>query len=813
MPSLFTRICALTMGLFGLLNVAQAQYVFKSTPDASIGSKGLAPYEQNFDALSGTNAQFVNNQTLRGVYATFTLNSYPNYEIPSNYSGKTIPADNGSKGASLNSAGQPNGAGWYHFGSNTINPTDRALGGIAATTTDKGVGYLGIRLRNNSGVLIKNLDISYAMEQWYNSGKLDKAEVKVAFRKLTANDNGSLIAGEWKDISELAVKAPSTEATITNSDGNSSTNRRVKRAKLFGDKTDKFGAGLADGEDIMIRWSYIFDTDTNGNGLSLDDVVISPETKIFYSKEKGSLSDLATWGINADGTGTAPTSFTSDNTTYYVRGNALLIDRLPTGATLQITGSNSRLVVGTPDKEAALYVSTNDNIKAIVNVEKKSTLQIENNNSAITLGSLDNESLVEYITPNGGATQYIKGGHYGKIKFTRGGDKVLAGSVIVSNKAEFDDHFFVPLRLQEFDFTLLKEAELQMDKVKALFVTDGKGGLRQTVDSKGHEVTFQVAATADQNDQTRVILSQDAPNSEDTYKVRVINGAYASYDANEVPYNPISKGVVTKTWFISEEVVGGSDIAVQTFWNKKDEAPGFDVAKAYVDHYSKSKNSWDNKKDSNDEDVVLEPKAKKKKGVKNFSPFGVTSATPVPLPVQLVRFDAQRKGTAVVCNWATAVELNNAYFEVERKLEGQTSFRSIGRVIGAGTSSQGRTYTFSDEQPSVGVAYYRLRQVDTDGTLAFSPVVMVASNSKAAVVSVVPNPSAGRFELLTNLAQPTRLQGSIFNAMGRQIIALDKSVTAGPSSTQLDLSNQPAGIYILQLRTPQALTTIRMVKQ
>ncbi len=615
MKQLFTRLCATALGLLSLSGLAQAQYVFKSTPDAN--SKGLAPYEQNFDKLSGSNAQLVNNQTLPGVYANFTLNSYPGFEFSSNYGGRVLPADNGSKGSSVNTLGQPDGAGWYHFGSSTVNPTDRALGGIAATTTDKGVGYVGIRLRNGSGTLIKNLDISYVMEQWYNSGKLDKAEVKVAFRKLTANDNSSLVTGDWKDISELTVQAPSTAATITNSDGNSPTNRRLKRAKLFGGKTDKFGAGLANGEEIIIRWSYIFDTDTNGNGLSLDDVVITPETNIFYSKETGNLNTLATWGVNADGTGTAPASFSLENTTYYVRGTNLLQDRIQNNATLKISGTNSRLVVGTPDKEAALYLSANDNIEATVNVEKKSTLQIEAASSFVTLGSLDNESLVEYISPNGGATQLVKAGSYGKIKFTRGGDKVLAGPIIVSNEAEFDDKFFVPLRLREFDFTLLKEAKLNMHKEKSLFVTDGKGGLRQTVD-KGHDATFQVAATADINDQTRVVLTQEAANAEDTYKVRVIDGAYAVYDANENPTTRIEKGVVKKTWFISEEVIGGSDVTVETYWNKKDEAPDFVLEKAYIDHYTKSKNSWDRKKNENDEDVLLEPKAKKKKGRKEF---------------------------------------------------------------------------------------------------------------------------------------------------------------------------------------------------
>src|SRR5690606_25012481 len=75
--------------------------------------------------------------------------------------------------------------------------------------------------------------------------------------------------------------------------------------------------------------------------------------------------------------------------------------------------------------------------------------------------------------------------------------------------------------------------------------------------------------------------------------------------------------------------------------------------------------------------------------------------------------------------WKTASEQDNAFFEVQR---GQTAtrFEVIGQVAGAGTTSLPQSYTFQDNDASNGISYYRLRQVDHDGTHSFSPVVAVS---------------------------------------------------------------------------------------
>lgn len=97
----------------------------------------------------------------------------------------------------------------------------------------------------------------------------------------------------------------------------------------------------------------------------------------------------------------------------------------------------------------------------------------------------------------------------------------------------------------------------------------------------------------------------------------------------------------------------------------------------------------------------------------------------IPLPVELHSFKGIATQSGVQLNWETASELDNAFFEVQR---GQTAteFDAIARVEGAGTTSLPQRYTYQDKKADNGVNYYRLRQVDFDGTESYSAVLAVS---------------------------------------------------------------------------------------
>lgn len=129
--------------------------------------------------------------------------------------------------------------------------------------------------------------------------------------------------------------------------------------------------------------------------------------------------------------------------------------------------------------------------------------------------------------------------------------------------------------------------------------------------------------------------------------------------------------------------------------------------------------------------------------VTNFSPFTLTVDTLLNLPVELLSFEAERNNPSEVqLDWITATELNNAGFEVQRMLDNETEFTTIDWVDGVGNSNDYVNYRFVDPNAYPGVSYYRLRQVDFDGTHSFSEIRAVSGEKKTVNlnISIYPNP-------------------------------------------------------------------------
>jgi hypothetical protein len=148
--------------------------------------------------------------------------------------------------------------------------------------------------------------------------------------------------------------------------------------------------------------------------------------------------------------------------------------------------------------------------------------------------------------------------------------------------------------------------------------------------------------------------------------------------------------------------------------------------------------------------------------------------------------------------WSTASETDNAYFDVERSLDGK-AFTTIGTVGGAGTSTSLHCYGFLDVSRPVGVSllYYRLRQVNTNGKATYSPVRLVILNEGglAAQLQAYPNPAHEVVSVRVLSPVPTApLQ--VFDAMGRLVRTNQLSPVS--SETSLSLEGLPAGLYILR---------------
>ena len=134
--------------------------------------------------------------------------------------------------------------------------------------------------------------------------------------------------------------------------------------------------------------------------------------------------------------------------------------------------------------------------------------------------------------------------------------------------------------------------------------------------------------------------------------------------------------------------------------------------------------------------------AKKKEGYTatfdNFTATSIRDQSISPMPVEFAAVNALATQHAVQINWATASELNNDFFTVERSQNG-SSFEAIATVKGAGSSLQTLSYSVTDNSPLAGTSYYRVKQTDYDGTYKYSKVVAVeVSSPRQVTVEVYP---------------------------------------------------------------------------
>ena len=112
----------------------------------------------------------------------------------------------------------------------------------------------------------------------------------------------------------------------------------------------------------------------------------------------------------------------------------------------------------------------------------------------------------------------------------------------------------------------------------------------------------------------------------------------------------------------------------------------------------------------------------------------------VTLPVELLSFVAEVENTEVSLSWATATEINNEYFTIERSDDG-ILFYEVGRVAGSGNSEQVVEYAWSEHVYKSGFVYYRLKQTDYDGQYEYLGIVSVMTTSDSEI-NIFPSPVA-----------------------------------------------------------------------
>jgi alpha-tubulin suppressor-like RCC1 family protein len=178
-----------------------------------------------------------------------------------------------------------------------------------------------------------------------------------------------------------------------------------------------------------------------------------------------------------------------------------------------------------------------------------------------------------------------------------------------------------------------------------------------------------------------------------------------------------------------------------------------------------------------------------------------------PLPVNIVSFTAEKQSSSILLDWTTATEQNTSYFEVQKSVDG-INFTSIGQVPAAGNSNGIKNYSFTDNSTeNTGIIYYRLQEYDKDGKFSLSGVQSV-STGIARDVKIVPNPNAGKFNVILD-GDPDDVHIVLLSTMGEELLQINNT----SAENAIDIQNLASGVYFLHVRTSTASWIKKVVKQ
>lgn len=177
------------------------------------------------------------------------------------------------------------------------------------------------------------------------------------------------------------------------------------------------------------------------------------------------------------------------------------------------------------------------------------------------------------------------------------------------------------------------------------------------------------------------------------------------------------------------------------------------------------------------------------------------------LPITLLSFDLEANNDEVIIQWATQSEINTDYFEIERSSD-LKNIEVLGRTPAQGNSSQIVPYQQIDPNPLPGLAYYRLRSVDLDGSVQYGPWKDIILDQTAELqVSVYPNPG---IEWLTVELPDASVEGQayIYNKEGKEIISHSFAHKA-----EFPVQHLPPGMYLIKITWGNQISIKKIILQ
>ncbi len=323
------------------------------------------------------------------------------------------------------------------------------------------------------------------------------------------------------------------------------------------------------------------------------------------------------------------------------------------------------------------------------------------------------------------------------------------------------------------------------------------GGVRKTI-PQGSSFTYHIGSTL--NICNPITITNSAGLSEE-FQVSMENSALAGANATES---------VQRTWYITETTPGGNTANITLEWDQVQEGSSFNRTNCSIlktngttiDYtgYTPQSGAATNVNGTIWSKTLI--------GITEFSPWGITSQT--SLPIDLLKFEANTtdKKTAKLI-WEITANSTPQAFDILKSENGK-DFKSIGYI----KAHRDLNYEFLDEKLNNSINYYQLKLIDNEGFIKMSKVISVKNKDDYKTsFELIPNIVTEKTHLIFAGAKPEHACINILNTNGQLIKKVDLKINE-MDSYQLDCSGLNPGLYFVQVFTEGGTSeSVRLMKQ
>ena len=189
------------------------------------------------------------------------------------------------------------------------------------------------------------------------------------------------------------------------------------------------------------------------------------------------------------------------------------------------------------------------------------------------------------------------------------------------------------------------------------------------------------------------------------------------------------------------------------------------------------------------------------------------------VPITLLSFTGEHKNTVNTLTWTTTSEQNNRGFELQRSVDGKnfSAITFVASKAANGNSNTNLTYSFADTKTLAGNNYYRLKQIDNDGKVSYSPVVLLKGDkaNTLTLTMVYPNPAKDKLNVVIASPKADQLTLIVSDVAGKIVRHQKVNAVVGDNNFEVNVQSLTSGNYIIKAICNDGCETVisRFIKQ